>query len=264
MPGTRWRSRRVPDVRNGSSAGSPSENSGGTPRRRVRKREENKGMNLSPLPRRCPRPPTLCIGWPRTFSRAAGISRAGRSGCGSPRAASARRLAGRTRRSSGSRRPDCYVNAAVPRVGRNHLTCEKRARTKLLRSSVSIWRDRSSWAMTPPSREIRRSRCTSIRSSWRCRVRHRGGPAERDCAYHQGTVWPWLIGAYADAAIAIGVPAEGVLDGLATHVGEWGLGSVSETTDGAPPRAASGCPFQAWSVSEVLRARRRLAEARRP
>ena len=84
---------------------------------------------------------------------------------------------------------------------------------------------------------------------------HRGGPADRDAAYHQGTVWPWLIGPYVDAARAVGVPVDGVLDGLEAHLGEWGLGSVSETADGAAPHEATGCPFQAWSVAEVLRVR---------
>jgi predicted glycogen debranching enzyme len=89
--------------------------------------------------------------------------------------------------------------------------------------------------------------------------RHRGGPAERDRAYHQGTVWPWLIGPFTDAALRVGADVTGLLDGLELHLGEWGLGSVSETADGDPPHAATGCPFQAWSVAEVLRARRVLA-----
>ncbi len=91
--------------------------------------------------------------------------------------------------------------------------------------------------------------------------RHRGGPAERDRAYHQGTVWPWLMGPYVDASLRAGIPANavrGALDGLEAHLGEWGLGSVSETADGDPPHAATGCPFQAWSVAELLRARRTL------
>ncbi|MGH8909678.1 MAG: amylo-alpha-1,6-glucosidase [Egibacteraceae bacterium] len=88
--------------------------------------------------------------------------------------------------------------------------------------------------------------------------RHRGGPAQRDRAYHQGTVWPWLIGAYTEAALKVGIDVTGVLDGLVDHLGEWGLGSISETADGDPPHAATGCPFQAWSVAEVLRARRLL------
>lgn len=85
---------------------------------------------------------------------------------------------------------------------------------------------------------------------------HRGGPAERDGAYHQGTVWPWLIGPFVAASLRVGEPVDGVLDGLDVHLAEWGLGSVSETADGDPPHAATGCPFQAWSVAEHLRARR--------
>ncbi|HET9667362.1 MAG TPA: amylo-alpha-1,6-glucosidase, partial [Desertimonas sp.] len=89
--------------------------------------------------------------------------------------------------------------------------------------------------------------------------RHRGGPAERDAAYHQGTVWPWLIGPFVDAACNTGEPPVDVLDGLVAHLGEFGLGSVSETADGDAPHGATGCPFQAWSVAEVLRARRVLS-----
>ncbi len=89
---------------------------------------------------------------------------------------------------------------------------------------------------------------------------HRGDPATRDRAYHQGTVWPWLIGPYADAAAAVGLPTDGILDGLRAHLGEWGVGSVSETADGDPPHAATGCPFQAWSVAETLRIHRRLTD----
>jgi predicted glycogen debranching enzyme len=97
-------------------------------------------------------------------------------------------------------------------------------------------------------------------SDHRYRPHHRGGPAERDAAYHQGTVWPWLIGPYVDASLATGLRPYGVLDGLEAHLLDWGLGSVSETADGAPPHSATGCPFQAWSVAETLRARRRLAQ----
>lgn len=85
---------------------------------------------------------------------------------------------------------------------------------------------------------------------------HRGDQARRDLAYHQGTVWPWLTGALVEAGLRHGRPLPGALDALVTHLGEWGLGSVSETADGDAPHAASGCPFQAWSVAELLRARR--------
>ncbi len=85
------------------------------------------------------------------------------------------------------------------------------------------------------------------------RGRHRGSPAARDGAYHQGTVWPWLLGPYADACRAAGVPTDELWAGLLAHLRDWGLGSVSETADGDPPHAATGCPFQAWSVAELCR-----------
>jgi predicted glycogen debranching enzyme len=91
--------------------------------------------------------------------------------------------------------------------------------------------------------------------------RHRGGPAERDRAYHQGTVWPWLIGPYVEGALRTGLDAGDPLAGLELHLRELGLGSVSETADGDPPHGATGCPFQAWSVAELLRARRLLRGA---
>ncbi|AVT42010.1 amylo-alpha-1,6-glucosidase [Plantactinospora sp. BB1] len=86
--------------------------------------------------------------------------------------------------------------------------------------------------------------------------RHRGGPAERDSGYHQGTVWPWLIGPYADACRRAGLPVDELFAGLEAHLSEYGLGSVSETADAAPPHGATGAPFQAWSVAELLRVRR--------
>ena len=95
-------------------------------------------------------------------------------------------------------------------------------------------------------------------SDGRYRGRHRGGVLERDEAYHEGTVWPWLIGPYTDAMIAAGRANTTMLDGLLDHLGEWGLGSISETADGDAPHDATGCPFQAWSVAETLRSRRRL------
>ncbi|NUP52737.1 MAG: amylo-alpha-1,6-glucosidase, partial [Catenulispora sp.] len=87
------------------------------------------------------------------------------------------------------------------------------------------------------------------------RPHHRGTSQQRDAAYHQGTVWPWLLGAHRDALAAAGipVPAEAVFGGLPGHLGEAGLGSVSETAEGEPPHATTGCPFQAWSVAEALR-----------
>jgi predicted glycogen debranching enzyme len=83
---------------------------------------------------------------------------------------------------------------------------------------------------------------------------HHGPRLDRDEAYHQGTVWPWLLGPYVEAGVRTGVDVTGALDAMPAHLGEWGLGSVSETAEGDPPHAGTGCPFQAWSVAEVLRA----------
>jgi predicted glycogen debranching enzyme len=90
---------------------------------------------------------------------------------------------------------------------------------------------------------------------------HRGDSSARDRAYHQGTVWPWLIGPYIDSIVRNGDDPTGLLDGLVAHMHEWGLGSVSETLDGNPPHDATGCPFQAWSVAELLRAKRLVVNA---
>ncbi|WP_432987968.1 amylo-alpha-1,6-glucosidase [Dactylosporangium sp. CA-233914] len=88
---------------------------------------------------------------------------------------------------------------------------------------------------------------------------HAGGPAQRDAAYHQGTVWPWMIGPYADAHPAGPTGDHGeLLRGIEAHLWDWGVGSVSETADGDAPHRATGCPFQAWSVAEVLRVRRNV------
>lgn len=89
---------------------------------------------------------------------------------------------------------------------------------------------------------------------------HRGDSGARDRAYHQGTVWPWLMGPFVDSVVRAGGDPTGLLDGLLTHLNEWGLGSISETLDGDAPHHATGCPFQAWSVAETLRAKRVISQ----
>lgn len=85
----------------------------------------------------------------------------------------------------------------------------------------------------------------------------------RDGAYHQGTVWAWLIGPFAEAWLktfpdqASQVMAD--LDNFAPHLDQFGLGSIAEVFDGAPPHRPRGCVSQAWSVAEWLRARALLA-----
>jgi predicted glycogen debranching enzyme len=96
------------------------------------------------------------------------------------------------------------------------------------------------------------------------RGRYEGGPAERDGAYHQGTVWPFLLGIWADATLRYGGArarsrVRRQLEGLAAHLAEGGLGTVSEIFDGEAPHAARGAIAQAWSVAELLRAWRSVA-----
>lgn len=100
---------------------------------------------------------------------------------------------------------------------------------------------------------------------------YEGGPAQRDAVYHQGTVWPWLIGPFIEAWVKAqgGSGPDGDAEAkdharerffvpLLQHLGQAGLGHVSEIADGAPPHTPRGCPFQAWSVSELLRVERLL------
>ncbi|HEX6322558.1 MAG TPA: amylo-alpha-1,6-glucosidase [Vicinamibacterales bacterium] len=79
----------------------------------------------------------------------------------------------------------------------------------------------------------------------------------RDAAYHQGTVWGWLIGPAVDAWLKTHPDdtkkARALLDGLIAHLEVAGIGSISEIFDAAPPYAPRGCIAQAWSVAEVLR-----------
>ncbi|MGK7920277.1 MAG: amylo-alpha-1,6-glucosidase [Trichodesmium sp.] len=80
---------------------------------------------------------------------------------------------------------------------------------------------------------------------------------QRDGAYHQGTVWGWLIGAYVTAHLRIynnPAKAEELLKPMAEHLMVHGIGSISEIFDGNEPMTPRGCIAQAWSVAEVLRA----------
>jgi predicted glycogen debranching enzyme len=92
----------------------------------------------------------------------------------------------------------------------------------------------------------------------RYRGRLAGDQHSRDTAYHQGTVWPWLLGAYVDALLRYrgdaGVAsAQTLISNLSAHVDEAGLGTIGEVFDGEAPHAPRGCIAQAWSVGEVLR-----------
>jgi predicted glycogen debranching enzyme len=92
-------------------------------------------------------------------------------------------------------------------------------------------------------------------------ARYEGGVRERDGAYHQGTVWPWLLGPFVEAWVRVrGGTAEArrearsrFLDPLLGHLDAAGLGHLPEIADAEPPHTPRGCPFQAWSVGEALR-----------
>lgn len=90
--------------------------------------------------------------------------------------------------------------------------------------------------------------------------RYQGDPLARDAAYHQGTVWPWLMGPFLTAYQKVNGKSARVqshirahLALLLTHLWEAGLGTISEVFDGDMPHDPRGCVAQAWSVSEVLR-----------
>ena len=94
--------------------------------------------------------------------------------------------------------------------------------------------------------------------------RYQGGVTERDGAYHQGTVWPWLMGPFVEAWVkcrgqtpaAVRAARERFLEPLRAHLMEAGLGHVSEIADAEAPHTPRGCPFQAWSLGELLRLER--------
>jgi len=91
-----------------------------------------------------------------------------------------------------------------------------------------------------------------------------GDLRSRDAAYHQGTVWAWLIGPFIDAWLKIhpgqAAGAKQFLTGFSSHMHEASVGSISEVFDAEPPFNPRGCIAQAWSVAEVLRCWLKLAE----
>jgi predicted glycogen debranching enzyme len=97
------------------------------------------------------------------------------------------------------------------------------------------------------------------------RARFRGDLYELDRAYHNGTVWPWLLGAFAEAVMRVGEfskasrdDARRLLAPVVASMDRWCLGQIPEVFDAEEtpedPRRAGGCPAQAWSVAEVMRA----------
>ena len=90
------------------------------------------------------------------------------------------------------------------------------------------------------------------------KAKYDGDLRARDAAYHQGTVWAWLIGPYIDAWMKVNPDADPTearrfLDGFLQHRDEACIGSISEIFDAEEPYTPRGCIAQAWSVAEVLR-----------
>ncbi|SAL35535.1 Amylo-alpha-1,6-glucosidase [Caballeronia sordidicola] len=96
--------------------------------------------------------------------------------------------------------------------------------------------------------------------------RYTGTPLERDGAYHQGTVWPWLLGAFVEAWLRVhgndaackAQARERFLKPLHDHLHRAGLDHVSEVADADAPHTPGGTPFQAWSLGELMRIERLL------
>ena len=90
------------------------------------------------------------------------------------------------------------------------------------------------------------------------KAKYFGDLRARDAAYHQGTVWGWLVGPYIDAWLKVYpddlAGARRALEGFVAHLDSACIGSISEVFDADPPYTPRGCIAQAWSVAEVLRA----------
>ena len=100
------------------------------------------------------------------------------------------------------------------------------------------------------------------------KVKYSGDLRARDAAYHQGTVWAWLIGPFIDAWLRVHPDhphrARQFLDGFESHLNDGCVGSISEIFDAEAPYTERGCIAQAWSVAEVLRCYVRTAGAATP
>src|SRR5262249_37598230 len=101
---------------------------------------------------------------------------------------------------------------------------------------------------------------------------YQGDSRARDAAYHQGTVWPWLMGPFVDAWLRVRGNDEKAkkearsrfLEPLQLHLQTAGLGHISEIADAEAPFTPRGCPFQAWSLGEFVRLERTILFTSKP
>jgi predicted glycogen debranching enzyme len=122
--------------------------------------------------------------------------------------------------------------------------------------------DETRWE--PVLQVVKRQLCTPIglRTLSPChpdyKSRYDGDLRARDAAYHQGTVWAWLIGPFVDAHLRVFPQdfrgAKDLLRGFEPHLDDACIGTISEVFDAEPPYTPRGCAAQAWSVAEVFRA----------
>ena len=98
--------------------------------------------------------------------------------------------------------------------------------------------------------------------------RYYGDLRSRDAAYHQGTVWGWLIGPFVDAWLKVHpddiAGARQFVAALEAHLCDGAIGSISEIFDAEPPFTQRGCIAQAWSVAEALRCWAKTADGTVP
>ena len=90
------------------------------------------------------------------------------------------------------------------------------------------------------------------------RPRYYGDLRTRDAAYHQGTVWSWLLGPYVDAIMKVKgekgkAEVKKIVENISLHFNDAGIGNISEIFDGDEPHTSRGCIAQAWSIGELLR-----------
>jgi len=122
-----------------------------------------------------------------------------------------------------------------------------RARSVVDRVEAALWTPLGLRSLAPDDPEYR-PRCE-------------GDARERDEAYHQGTVWPWLVGPFVEAWVAVRGGSAAAkrqararfLEPLLRSIGASGIGHLPEIADGEPPHAPRGCPFQARSLAEAIR-----------